>query len=163
VLLGFKQRFATYVEEGSKRHTIRAPRKGRDVAIGDRLDCYANPRQKSMRLLGRFSCIAIDEVLLKNDGRSRDGWLLSLRIYVNGVLLRYDEAALLAWRDGFRPYNSTELEPGDSLKLMAQFWDSRLNPDGEWTGRLIHWKYPGQRLLKTPARRNPSSARNGKN
>jgi hypothetical protein len=66
VLLGFKERFAPFVEEGSKTHTIRAKRKIRP-RVGEICHCYANPRQKSMRLLGRFECIRVEDLRIEVD------------------------------------------------------------------------------------------------
>lgn len=53
MLLVFKRQFASFVEEGSKTHTIRGKQK---IApkVGDVAHCYVDPRQKSMRLLGRW-------------------------------------------------------------------------------------------------------------
>ena len=58
MLLGFKRRFAPFVEEGSKTHTIRAKRK---IApkVGETCHCYVDPRQKTMRLLGRWTCVKV--------------------------------------------------------------------------------------------------------
>jgi hypothetical protein len=144
MMLGFKSQFAAFVEEGSKTHTIRAKSK-REWKPGMRCDCYVNARQKSMRLLGRFECTAVDDiwlVLTRDVGRRR------LSIIINGVCLDPDEAEQFAWRDGFRPAN-TSVPP---LQLMAAFWalvHSRAifkgkNPNwrkATFHGDLIHWRF----------------------
>jgi hypothetical protein len=68
MLLGFKRRFAPFVEEGSKTHTIRAKRKIRPK-VGEVCHCYVDPRQKSMRLLGRFPCVKVETIDISEDWR----------------------------------------------------------------------------------------------
>ena len=51
--VGFLRRFVPFVEDGSKFHTIRA----RAFRVGQRLDLYADSRQKTMRLIRRNPCV----------------------------------------------------------------------------------------------------------
>jgi hypothetical protein len=146
MMLGLQDRFVPFVEDGSKTHTIRARRKGpRQIVAGDRLDLYAHPRQKTMRLIRRYKCVRVEPIVFVVTGRTNGGWVRSLDIYVDGVLLNFDEASALAWRDGFRPKGSSEKYPGASVELMARFWDSRFLTDAwtgkpRWEGVLIHWR-----------------------
>jgi len=131
LLLGFKRRFAPYVEDDTKTHTIRGKRR---IAprVGETCHCYVDPRQRTMRLLGRFPCVKVDEIVI-------EGGLGGIaHIYVAGESLSVDEMRSLAWRDGFR-------EPGDSLEQMSVFWESEhdLAPGYAWRGDLIHWRYGG--------------------
>jgi hypothetical protein len=99
MMLGFKRRFAPYVEEGSKTHTIRAKRKQRPK-VGEICHCFVDPRQKSMRLLGRFKCVRVEEIEIYERGEGSFG------VIVDGAELTPDEKDALAWRDGFRSYKS---------------------------------------------------------
>jgi hypothetical protein len=142
VLLGFKRRFAAFVEDGSKPHTIRAPRKTRP-RVGEICYCYVDPRQKTMRLLGRWPCVKVEPVTLDFE---RCGIAYVLRITVGDQTLTTDEAAALAWRDGFR---SLPTVTSSALDEMAQFWISsgRLTDDlnsRPWHGELIHWSTKGE-------------------
>ncbi len=130
MLLGFKRRFAPFVEEGSKTHTIRGERK---IAprVGEICHCYVDPRQKTMRLLGRFECVKVEEISIINGrfaGRTE--------VQVGDEWLSPDECNALAWRDGFR-----SLGPEQAFAEMLEFWDGRL----PFKGTIIHWKFPGAR------------------
>jgi hypothetical protein len=140
MLLGFQRQFEPYVIDGSKTHTIRAKRKKRPK-IGETCHCYGDVRQKSMHLLGRWPCIGLQDIDLKIAGRDGLGFLSRVDIYISGVLLNFDEASRFAWMDGFRPQGSSIVDPGESVRLMARFWDRRFN-NLWWNGDLIHWKRP---------------------
>lgn len=125
MLIGFQARFAPFVEEGSKTHTIRAIRK---IApkVGEICHCYANPRQKTMRLLGRFKCVKVEDIRIRKWGD------LDLKILLGGVELNHDEANALLYRDGFRD------EDGRTAMRQARaFWEERL----PFNGTMIHWKF----------------------
>ena len=98
MLLGFKRRFAPFVSDHSKAHTIRDSRKIRQ-RVGQRCDCYVDPRQKTMRLLGRWECVGVEEILIVGDGTER-----GTRVQVGGAWLTEDERNSLAWEDGFRTH-----------------------------------------------------------
>ncbi len=140
MLIGFQRRFAAYVEEGSKTCTIRAKRK-RPPRVGEICHCYVDTRQKTMRLLGRWPCIAVQDV------RIEDGQLL-----LDGMLLDPDESNFLAWKDGFRPEHSTESAPGRSFESMLDFFGPRL----PFRGTLIRWDYA---ISFADSRRSDSSGR----
>lgn len=135
MLLGFKRRFADFVEEGSKTHTIR---KARVVAprAGEICHCYVDPRQKTMRLLGRFPCVRVQEIEIN--------WLavkrrMSLIITIEGVDLSPDEANLLAYRDGFRTYGH---EAGIALGEMQDYWHTLHGANAfPFVGHLINWEF----------------------
>jgi hypothetical protein len=121
MLLGFKRRFAPFVCEGSKTHTIRGIRRNVPKA-GETCHCYVDPRQKSMKLLGRWPCVRVEEVVITPE-----------HIEVAGIALSRDERNDLAWRDGFREPRGVD-EPFDQ---MLEFWRGRL----PFYGHLIHWDY----------------------
>ena len=131
MLLGFKARFAPFVEEGSKTHTIRAKRKIRP-RVGETCHCYVNPRQKSMRLLGRFKCIRVEDLRIEVDV-----YKTTVRLFINGEYLSWDETEEFLWRDGFR---GTHM----SACLQAlEFWGDKLAM-GPMHSDIVHWKYePG--------------------
>jgi hypothetical protein len=131
MLLGFKRRFVPLVEEGSKTHTIRSKRK-RAPRAGEICHCYVDPRQKTMRLLGRWPCILVEDISIEADGT-----VAGVMVVVNGSVLDEDERNLLAWRDGFRPTGSSERDPGQAFTAMLEFWRRRL----PFYGDIIHWDY----------------------
>lgn len=134
MLLGFKRQFAPYVEDGSKTHTVRSFRK-LAPKVGDICHCYVDPRQKTMRLLGRWPCVRVEPITLDFE---KHGIGYRLRITIADQILSFDEATAFAHRDGFRG--------SDSLDKMALFWmaTKRLTDSLDskpWHGLVIHWKY----------------------
>ena len=130
MLLGFKRQFAPFIEDGSKTHTIRAIRKIMPKA-GECCHCYVDPRQKTMRLLGRWPCIRVQSI------RIDFGENHPLRVWIDGVELDAPEVEALLRRDGFR----SSKESAISATLEARdFWKVRLIP-GPWDGHLIHWDF----------------------
>lgn len=132
MLLGFKTRFAPMIEDHSKRHTIRGARK---IAprVGEVCHCYVNPRQKSMRLLGRWPCVKMQNIVI-NEDQSHPAHLV---VSIDGIRLDRAEADLLFFADGFRD------QSGETFPYMAQargFWEDRL----PFTGHIIHWDPKGK-------------------
>jgi hypothetical protein len=123
MLLGFKKRFAAYVEEGSKTHTIRARRK---IAprVGETCHCYEALRTKHTRLLGRFVCVGVQDITLHFHAGSPV-------VRINEVLLSLDETEALFWRDGFRA------NPPSSMSQAALFWGT----NAKFSGHIIHWDF----------------------
>lgn len=131
MMLGFKRQFAPFVEEGSKTHSVRA-KGGRDWKRGEVADCFVDPRQKTMRLLGRFPVLRVQPITI------REVPLVGgLAIWIDGEPLSYDEANAFAWRDGFR-----ENVDCDSLEEMARFWRREHDLGAKpFEGIVIHWQY----------------------
>lgn len=133
MLLGFKRQFAPYVEEGSKTHTVRGLRKNLP-RVGEVCHCYVDPRQKTMRLLGRFECTGVQAIVISETGIQ---WA-PLTVKIDGVPLTVDEANAFFHRDGFRE------EWGETYTYMHQaaaFWKGKEFP---FEGHLIHWSFePG--------------------
>ena len=124
MLLGFKRRFEAPILAKTKRHTIRAYSEARRPwRVGDRCDCYVNPRQKSMKLLGRWWCTRVQDIRMENSSRAGRTSLLFILIDGQGPLMR-DEAELLARSDGFKDFDE-----------FAAFWRKRL----PFNGQIIHW------------------------
>lgn len=150
MLLGFKARFEQFVREGSKTHTIRRTKKV-PPKVGETCHCYGDVRQKSMHLLGRWPCIAIDNVLIKPV--MVDGWkslgldkpmIVTLNVFINGEELSTDETETLFYRDGFR-----NVPPAYTSTAMARdFWRANFEA-GEWfEGQMIHWDYNSPQVKK---------------
>jgi hypothetical protein len=120
MLLGFKRRFEAQIVAGSKRHTIRGKRKI-PPKVGETCHCYVDPRQKTMRLLGRWICVRVEDIEIRAAGfHSR------VQIFIDGVRLDPHERELLARADGFA-----------SWREMQGFWDGRL----PFHGDVIHWHF----------------------
>lgn len=82
VAYNFQARFAAAVENGTKRQTIRAPRKGRraahhgidtwlgaHAAPGETLQLYTGMRTRACRLLRTATCHDVSDVLIDENGR----------------------------------------------------------------------------------------------
>jgi len=123
MLLGFKPQFEKPIRAKQKRHTIRGKRRGlRQIRVGDRLDCYVNSRQKSMRLLGRWPCTRIQDIRIKGRFHRYGGFIGG--VLIDGVQLMQDECEALAKSDGFQSWDE-----------MTRFWRGRL----PFHGDMIHW------------------------
>jgi hypothetical protein len=142
MLLGFKRQFAPYVLNGTKTHTIRAIRKN-PPRVGETCHCYVDPRQKTMRLLGRWPCVKIERIYIE---RGSFSW--PLKVWIDGLQLDNSEVEALFRRDGFRGgKRGTGALPGENLRTRfrkgnatfqaAQFWKQRL----PFNGQIIHWAW----------------------
>jgi len=61
--LNFKKQFASAIESGEKKQTIRALRKdGRNPKPGDTLYLYTGMRTKGCRKLGEAKCISVEQI-----------------------------------------------------------------------------------------------------
>jgi hypothetical protein len=137
MLVGFKRQFAEYVREGSKRHTVRGGRADKRLPhIGETLHCYADARQVTMELLGRWPCSGVERVILS---RNLDR---GLSVRISDKRLSPDEVALFLWRDGFRSFLEQPIPEGHHIAINAayQFWAKNLRV-GPWHGHIYHWAF----------------------
>jgi hypothetical protein len=128
-LYGFNKCFVPYIEDGSKHHTIRAPRVARDVR-GNTMHLYTGLRQKGARLLGRFRCIKVEVIRITT----------LKQVYVDDVHLDYSECDSLAWADGFRHLDGNggyTQERTGCFAMMMDFWEGRL----PFIGDIYHWQF----------------------
>jgi hypothetical protein len=119
-LYNFKKRFAPFVKDGSKTHTIRAKRKHR-AKVGETLHLYTGLRTKNTELLRRSPCVRVEDIIVTRDQE----------VFVQGVRLSADECSRLAYRDGFRSSDEAH-----AFEEMMSFWEGRL----PFNGDIIHWK-----------------------
>lgn len=115
----FQQRFAPFVRNGSKRHTIRGKRKHPDRP-GDTVHLFTKQRSKDCELLGRSICVKVEDIFIS----------AAQQVFVDGVELNLDEKNALAWCDGFRGGDIR-----NAFAAMMTFWDGRL----PFHGDIIHW------------------------
>lgn len=121
MLVGFERRFASLVYKGLKRHTIRHWR----MNPGEICHCYVNPRQRSMKLLGRWPCVKVEEILITLCyGETEPD------IWIEGQRLSEDERDSFAKLDGF---------PG-GWSEMVEYWTSKRQVKS-FRGYVIHWDY----------------------
>ena len=135
MLLGFQSRFVPFVLDGTKTHTIRAIRKN-PPRVGEICHCYANPRQRTMRLLGRWPCVAIEKILIYERGDGTFG------VVIEGEELSIDEKDQLACRDGFR---SKRIHRG-AFAIMMRYWmathgNEKRTTGFDFEGQIIHWNW----------------------
>ena len=126
MLLGFQRRFVEHILDGSKTHTIRGKRK-RAPRVGEICHCYVDARQKTMRLLGRWPCVRVQDIRIEVDGG----------VVTDGGHLDADESDLLAYLDGFRLPGRSLADPGPAYELMFEFFQCRL----PFHGDIIHWDF----------------------
>jgi len=134
MLLNFQPRFAAMILAGTKRHTIRAKRKIRP-RVGEICHCYTGLRQrgpiiqklasgqvirqKMSRLLGRWPCVKVQDIMIDTHPISGHGMVL-----LDFQELDLDERERLAISDGFECFAD-----------MLAFWKGRL----PFVGDMIHW------------------------
>lgn len=151
-LLGFKRRFAPMVLEGSKRHTIRAIRKI-PVKVGDVCHCYVDPRQKSMRLLGRWRCTKVQGIRILADCTPEAPPLIVLFTHEEGadLCLGAEEAERLFWVDGFREEPKDDL-PWPHTRQAWEFWKGKEFP---FESQMVHWDFdnPVAKAVKAKRKR----------
>lgn len=156
----FKERFVSFVEDGTKPHTIRNYRKY-PVKRGDTLYLYYGLRTRYARKLRQEPCTDVQTIAIADNGnvaiidRSQlskkeisqlKQWIIQPKIYFKddlfcgipaNVLTLY-ERDQLAWKDGFRPEGSTIENSVGCFILMLRYW--RQMHDLPFVGNLIHWK-----------------------
>lgn len=146
-LLGFKRRFADIVEDGSKRHTIRAVRKI-PIKVGDVCHCYVDPRQRTMRLLGRWRCTKVQEIrIVAQQAYSRGVPPLVIEFVTDGksdIVLTSAETERLFWVDGFRD-ESADAEPWPHTRQAWEFWKGKEFP---FESQMIHWDFDNPIIVK---------------
>ena len=125
-LYNFQKRFAPMILDGSKTHTIRAPRKdGRLPKQGELLHLYTGLRQKGARLLMRVPCAKVDTITIGLDGVVWIKEIDDLGYVRKGRLFPAGEERL-AIADGFNTFAE-----------MMKFWEGRL----PFEGNIIHWDF----------------------
>jgi hypothetical protein len=118
------------VKDHSKRHTIRARRKTRP-GVGETCHCYTGLRTKRARLLGRWPCVKVEDILIYERGDGTFG------VVIDGIELGIDEKNALAWRDGFRHAGRR-----NAFASMMIFWKQEHGRTGaplDFSGDVIHW------------------------
>ena len=114
--LNFKARFASDVETGRKRQTIRRKRK-HPIVPGDMLYLYTGMRTKHCRKLGESECMDVEPIMIHGT-----------RVFLGGRLLNHDELWRLATDDGFY---------GNPQQFLLFFWEEY--GKGIFEGDVIRW------------------------
>lgn len=154
VAYSFMKMFAPQVEDLSKRHTIRAPRK-RHARPGEAVQLYTAMRTRHCRKLVTPDpiCTRLDDIRLEVGEvpvpDDRVGYVNGIEI--NGRPLSDDETEAFAIADGFAPARLQPflLKPDEVFRdwvtarlLMGEFWRSTHGLGG-WQGHVIRWE-PGE-------------------
>ncbi len=150
MLLGFKPRFVPFVLDGSKTHTIRSERKY-PPKVGEVCHCYTGlrqrgpiiqklasgevVRQKMARLLGRWPCVKVEEIQIRE---FRLNAHFGFQLFIEGLWLDVDERNAFAWRDGFRTRGRKH-----AFAEMCDYWITLHRNHGtiDFAGQVIHWQY----------------------
>src|SRR5262249_29422194 len=117
----FQPRFVPFILDGRKQHTIRAYRRNFREQAGNVCHLYTGLRQPGARLLGRFFCTRVENIVI-TPGRM---------VRVGGEWLEPSEYGRLARADGF-----------ESSAAMMDFWTGRL----PFNGQIIHWQWNQDQL-----------------
>lgn len=132
MLLGFKQQFAPYILDGSKRHTIRANRKI-EPRVGEICHNYTGLRQKGATLLGRWPCVRVRSIRIS----LRTSHVSPLLVFIDGIKLQLDETEALFYADGFRARSGHSFP---ATSEAALFWRASLAKQ-DFDGVMIHWDF----------------------
>ena len=126
--LNFKAQFAEAVEHGTKRQTVRAPRKdGRPHAkVGDTLKLYTGMRSKACRLLGQATVTSLCQVRIEACEMFVNGKRLPSAIYDRSCEQTDNE---FAEADGFDRF----------MDMADWFRDTHGLP---FEGTVIRWSDP---------------------
>jgi len=128
-LYNFKERFAPFILDGRKRHTIRATRKVRD-RVGNIAHLYTGLRTRKATLLGRYPIIKIESIeIIPDCPCNQHHCLKPIRVRISDEELSPDECEKLARLDGF-----------ENFAEMKAFWKGRL----PFKGEITHWNPSNQ-------------------
>lgn len=125
VAYSFKTQFAKPILAGTKRQTIRAPRK-RHARVGETLQLFTGMRTRSCRLIGTATCSIVSPITMifpsgpMTVGRREKG----------DILTTWADVALdnFAIRDGFSDFAA-----------MRAFWEAEHRGVARFTGVLVQW------------------------
>ena len=142
-LYNFKARFVAKIKAGTKRHTIRAPRKRHEDRPGDTMFLYTGLRTRAAaRIIEPATCVKVESIVIRTIEARVEVWLgpFSEKILDNAVQqgaaifypdhyglskLDADEMEALAIADGFEGFDG-----------MSAFWGA--NP--RFYGHVFHWR-----------------------
>lgn len=125
VAYSFNKGFAAPILAGTKRQTIRLPRK-RHARRGEELQLFTGMRTKHCQLIGRATCTGVHDVRLD---------FVAPSVTLDGVLSLIDPTALneFAERDGFSC-------PEEPWRFMRRWW-WEVHPGIDiFNGVLIRWE-----------------------
>lgn len=124
VAYSFKGRFAEPIVAGTKRQTIRAPRR-RHARPGEALQLYAAMRTKHCRLIANAKCLDVIDVELD---------LVAGEVHAGGVIVvnRESGADEFARLDGFADWSD-----------LRAFWAKEHPGVDRFQGVLIRWQIEG--------------------
>lgn len=139
--LGFKRRFAPFIWNGTKTHTIRLKGNAPGRRVGATCHNYVDDRQPTMALLGRWLCTRIEDIVIQPPFPGS----VDVNISIADVQLADSELDAFCWRDGFRPRGSTEQKPYGSYREFVNYWTAEAKKDKKraypFLGELIHWHF----------------------
>lgn len=124
VAYSFNKRFVPGIMSGVKDGTIRAPRRGVQphARLGQEIQIYTGLRTKHVRLIGRATCLATEQVIL----RLRDGQVCFPQTAES--LIADDDLATFARRDGFVSWSD-----------LVAFWRATHPGVDEFHGVQVWW------------------------
>lgn len=133
----FKGLFCEYVKEGSKLHTVRAPRGGKmaHAKPGDTVYLYYGMRTKQCTKLAEGTCTKVESILITNDN-----------VTIEGRRLSAEERDAFAHSDGFRHTDQFSNNRAGCWEMMLEFWKKEHGEIGTagpvvfFRGVIIHWE-----------------------
>lgn len=131
VAYSFNKGFAAPILAGTKRQTIRLPRK-RHARVGEELQLFTGMRTKHCQLIGRATCTGVHDVRL-------DFVAGSVSIDDSLLLTLPEDLDEFALRDGFQPRRADDFARRPWWFMRT--WWSQTHPGLEvFNGVLIRWE-----------------------
>lgn len=131
VAYSFNKGFVAPIRAGTKRQTIRLPRK-RHARPGEELQLFTGMRTKHCELIGRATCTGVHEVRL-------DFAAGTVEIDAVLVLTQPEDLDEFARRDGFTPRRADDF--ARRPWLFMRMWWSQVHPGLDvFNGVLIRWE-----------------------
>jgi hypothetical protein len=139
-LIGFKEQFVSKILDGTKKHTIRSPRKN-PVKVGDTLILATGVRTKKYKEIKRVKCVSVHEIKiiaidLVNYMTAEEVYtdihdsLFHITVIVDMVELDQTEVFNLAKNDGF-----------EDTQMFCEWFDKHhFITKQDFIGNLICWK-----------------------
>ena len=132
IQLDFWSRFTARIERGSQTQAIR-PASKREPQVGDICHCFGPSLSGGRRLLGSWSCVKVEAIVIYERGDRTFG------VVVDGVELTITGKQALAEREGFRgrgkPWSAFEV-------MMLSGWiRSKRKGPLDFSGHVVHWGY----------------------
>jgi hypothetical protein len=145
-LIGFKEQFVSKILDGTKKHTIRSPRKN-PIKVGETLILATGVRTKKYKEIKRVQCVSVHDIKIialdlvnymthEEIYTNTHDSLYHIKVVIDNVELEQTETVNLAKNDGF-----------EDVQMFSEWFEKHHNvTEKVFVGNLICWeniKYKG--------------------